>query len=203
MTDDIKAYGASAMAHHQACRLHDDDKIGKCSGTLKGGGACAYKAIGRSAPGIMRTCKIHKHQLKVAAWCKAPLPCGFKCGRLFEWKPHGFHFCPHHLQDSMTCHFFKIPIEIRCRVYQYLLPDKAIPSRFVTSRYLTTDGRQLYTAILRVNHQIHEEAANLLYCTRVFTIEVSGNTFSMCNLQNGYVRTVFLSIVTGFESGYS
>jgi hypothetical protein len=57
----------------------------------------------------------------------------------------------------------------------------------MTSRDLTTDLGKVYTAILRVNHQIHEEAANFLYCTRVFTIEVSENTLSMCNLPNKYV----------------
>lgn len=191
MANDIKIGSASAMVHHQTCRLHNDERTGKCFGTLKGGGTCAYKATGSSAPGKMPTCKIHRHQLKSPAWCKAPLPCGFECGRLFEWKPHGFRLCPRHLEDSMTCHFFEIPIEIRCRVYQYLLPDKAIPSRFVTFRCLTTDGRQVNTAILRVNHQVHEEAATLLYCTRVFAIEVSDNNLSMCDLQNRYVRFGF------------
>jgi hypothetical protein len=188
MTNDIKVCGASAMTHRQACRLHDDERIGKCSGTLKGGRPCAYKATGPSAPGVMPTCKIHRHQLKVPAWCKAPLLCGFECGRLFEWKPHGFQLCPRHLENSMTCHFLKIPIEIRCRVYQYLLPDRVIPARcmtpprVMTSNYLRTD-----MAILRVNHQIYEEATNLLYCTRLFTIEVSDNALSMCNLANEYV----------------
>jgi hypothetical protein len=103
----------------------------------------------------------------------------------------------------MTCHFFEIPIEIRCRVYQYLLPDKAIPSRFVTFRCLTTDGGQVNTAILRVNHQVHEEAAHLLYCTRVFAIEVSNNNLSICDLQNRYVRFSFYSTVTRCKIGYS
>lgn len=190
MANDIKVCGASAMPRHQTCELHNDERKTKCSGTLRRGGICTNKAKGPSAPGVMPTCYIHRDQLKVPTWCKALLPCGFECGRLLEWKPHGFQLCPSHLEDSMACYFFKIPIEIRCRIYRFLLPDGAIPARFKNSRHLTTDWGQVYTAILCVNHQIHEEAANLLYCARVFTIEVSENTLSMCNLPNKCVEYV-------------
>jgi hypothetical protein len=182
---------ASARAHRRTCKLHDDKKMIKCSGTLRRGGNCSNNAKGPLAPGVMPTCKIHQDQLKVPAWCKASLPCGFECGRLFEWKPHGFQLCPSHFEDSMTCYILKIPIELRCRVYRFLLPDRAIPARFVSSVYLTTNWGRVYMAILRVNHQIYEEAADFLYRTRVFSVEVSENTLTMCNLPDRdgrYVR---------------
>ncbi|KAH8751822.1 hypothetical protein BGZ57DRAFT_913160 [Hyaloscypha finlandica] len=190
MTSDNEVRSASAMAHHQACKLHEDRRTGMkwCSGTLRRGGTCLNKASGPSAPGVMPTCKIHRDQLRVPGWCKAPLTCGFECGRLFEWKPHGFQLCPSHREDSMICYFFKIPIEIRFRIYGFLFPDRAIPAPFVASSHLLTDGRRVYTEILLVNHQIHDEAANLLYRTRVFTIEVSENTLSICNLPNKYMQ---------------
>ena len=130
----------------------------------------------------MPTCKIHRHQLKVSAFCKALAACGYECGRLFEWKPHGFQLCSGHFEDNMACYFFEIPVEIRCRVYRFLLPDRAIPARFRSSEYLRTDRRKVHTAILCVNHQIHEEATEFLYRTRTFNIEVSENTLIMCNL---------------------
>jgi hypothetical protein len=182
MANYINVCSASSIAHHQTCKLHNDRGTIKCSGTLKRGGVCNNNAKGPLTPGIMPTCKIHRHQLKVFAICQAPVACGFECGRLFEWKPHGFQLCSSHFEDSMTCYFLKIPVELRCRIYQILLPDRAIPARFGSSVFLRTDWRQVYTAIFRVNHQIHDEATAFLYGTRIFTIEVSENTLIMCNI---------------------
>lgn len=92
----------------------------------------------------------------------------------------------------MTCYFLKIPTEMRLRVYRFLLPDMTIPARYGNSRNLTTDGERVYTAILRVNHQIHDEAVGLLYGTNVFTIELSGNRLGMCNSANTFTRYGFL-----------
>jgi hypothetical protein len=182
MASYINVCKDSSIAHHQTCKLHNDTKILKCSGTLRRGGVCNNNAKGPSTPGVMPTCKIHRHQLKVPAICKALVACGFECGQLFEWKPHRFQLCSSHFEDSKTCYFLKIPIELRCRVYQFLLPDRAIPARFGRSVCLGTDWKPVCTAILCVNHQIHEEATTLLYSTRIFTIEVSENTLIMCNI---------------------
>jgi hypothetical protein len=81
---------------------------------------------------------------------------------------------------------------MRLRVYQFLLPDRPIPAQYGNSRNLTTDGEGVCTAILRVNKLIHDEAADLLYGTKVFTIEVSGNGLTMCNSASTLVRYKFL-----------
>jgi hypothetical protein len=187
------AYRASTILHHQTCPLHDNEGSTTCSGTLKKGGKCANKATGLQVARMLPTCKIHRDQLKVLGCCQAPLSCGFECGRLFEWKPHGFQLCPGHRECTTTCYFLKIPTEMRLRVYRFLLPDRPIPARYGNSRNLTTDGEGVYTAILRINHQIHDEAVDLLYGTRVFTIELSGNGLGMCNLGNTFVRNMFPS----------
>jgi hypothetical protein len=88
------------------------------------------------------------------------------------------------------CYFLQIPIEIRCRIYRLFVPNTDIPARFHTSRLLTTYRGRVYTAILSVNHQIHEEAASLLYCTNVFTVEVSEGVLSMCNLPSIFIQNV-------------
>lgn len=175
---------------NQVCTLHENRGMKKCWGTLRRGGICSNRATYTAVPGVMPTCKVHRHQRKVSAWCKASLGCGFQCGELLEWEPHGFQLCPRHRETLVTCHFLKIPIEIRCRIYQLLLPDTNIPPRFAASRSLTADGRQVHMAILRLNHQIHDEAARLLYCTRVFAIQVSDSTLSMCNLPDKYEQYV-------------
>jgi hypothetical protein len=99
----------------------------------------------------------------------------------------------------MACYFLKIPTETRLRIYRFLLPDRPIPARYVNSRNLTTDGERVYTAILRVNHQIHDEAASILYGTSVFTIELSGNCLSMCNSAKTRVRYGFPDLRYGFS----
>jgi hypothetical protein len=186
MAKDIRVHSASAIVHRQTCMLHDNERTTMCSGTLRKGGNCVNKATSPRVPGMMPTCKIHQDQLKMSGWCRAPLPCGFECGRLFEWKPHGFQLCPGHSEYPMTCYFLKIPMELRLRVYRFLLPDRPIPAGFKYSSDLTTDDDGVYTAILRVNHQIHDEAAYLLYSTRVFTIELFRNRLSMCNSANKF-----------------
>jgi hypothetical protein len=176
------AEGIRVDAITHRCVLHDDQRVTVCSGTLKKGGNCTNRASNTPASGMMPTCGIHRNQLKVSGWCRAPLPCGFSCGRIFEWKPHGFPLCPDHRRDLATCFFLKMPQEIRLRVYQFLLPDGPIPAQYQNSRSLTTDGEGVDTAILRVNRLIHDEAVDLLYSTRPFIVELCGDDLRMCNL---------------------
>ena len=173
--------GATATAHYQSCSLHENRRINKCWGTVKKGGLCLNTATCPPVPGVMPTCWIHHRKPKLSGWCKARLPCGFNCGQLLEWEPYGFQLCPRHREYLVTCYFLQVPIEIRCRIYQLLLPDITIPARFSTSASLTTHRGQVYTTILRVNHQIHDEAAGLLYCTNVYSVEVSEGVLTMCN----------------------
>ncbi len=120
------ASSASSIMHRQTCALHDNEGTKTCSATLKKGGKCVNKATAPLVPRMMPTCKIHAGQRKVSGWCQAPLPCGFDCSRMLEWKPHGFQLCPLHREHGMICYFFKIPTEIRLRIYRFLLPDKPI-----------------------------------------------------------------------------
>ena len=85
------------------------------------------------------------------------------------------------------CYFLKIPMEMRLRIYQFLLPDRPIPARYGKSSLASDDGG-VYTAILCVNRQIHDEAAGLLYRTRAFSIELHGDWLSMCNLSKNFAQ---------------
>ncbi|CZR52085.1 uncharacterized protein PAC_01962 [Phialocephala subalpina] len=181
------AHGAGHMTHFRTCLLHDDKRRTRCSGTLKKGGNCVNRAVGSFKPGMMPTCHVHRRQLKRMGRCRAPLRCGFECGRICEWKLHGFQLCLDHCEHPMTCHFLKVPIEMRLRIYQLLLPDRPIPARYEKSS-LTSDGGGVYTAILCVNRQIHDEAAGLLYRTRAFSIELLGDWMSMCNLSQNFTQ---------------
>jgi hypothetical protein len=134
-----------------------------CSAPLKRkGGKCVNKAIG-PLDGVMPTCRVHRDQVPQSAWCRAPLPCGFECGRICIWQPHGFQLCPDHYEHPMTCYLLKMPIEMRLRIFGYLLPDGPVPARYRGSRCLTSNGEPVCTALLQVNRQIHDETARLLY----------------------------------------
>jgi hypothetical protein len=87
----------------------------------------------------------------------------------------------------MPCHFLKIPTELRFRIYSFLLPDRLVPARFSSSEDLRWDNQGCYPQILRLNHQIHDEAASVLYGQTTFEIEVSGGTnIFMCNMQRTF-----------------
>src|SRR5438045_3647670 len=99
---------------------------------------------------------------------------------------HGFELCPDHRVYSTACYFLRIPVKMRLRIYQFLLPDKLIPARHSNPGNLRVDGERVYTAILRVNCQIHDEATSYFYGTRIFTIEPFANSLNMCNLPNTF-----------------
>lgn len=135
-------------------------------------------------PNMMPTCKLHQDQLKPSALCRVPLPCGFECARLCVWRPHSYSRCPTHIDCPMTCYFLKIPIELRVRIYGYVLPDLDIPANWqYHSDELRSDNNRtsICMGLLRVNRQIHDEAIGLLYGCRTFTIQLSGSGLSMCN----------------------
>jgi hypothetical protein len=178
------------MAHHKRCKLHVSAGIKKCWGTLKRGSRCRNKAKCPAILDILPTCQIHRQQVKTSALCKALLDCSFSCSDLLEWEPKGFQVCRRHRENLTTCYFLSIPAEIRCRIYQLLLPNTNIPARFCTSRSLTSHRGYVYAEILRVNRQIHEEATQLLYSTNLFSISASDCMLSMCNRPNTYMQYV-------------
>ena len=67
-----------------------------------------------------------------------------------------------------------IPIELRQRIFGYLLPIKPIPARKPNS------SPPVWLDILRANRQIHEECIQLLYGTGSFVIEICKDGLSMC-----------------------
>jgi hypothetical protein len=185
MARDSRVRGASTVAHHQICVLHQNKIVGKCWRTTSKGGTCRNRAASPMTGKVLPTCKIHRQQVKKPAWCKASLACGFDCGELLEWEPLGSQLCPRHRNDLSSCYFLELPVELRCRIYSFLLSDTDIPALFCRC---PVHRRDVYTAILRVNHEIHEEATRLLYCTSVFTIKVSDGLLSICNTYMQDVR---------------
>lgn len=190
MEQETAMLHATWMEHLQTCGLHEHTRRPNCYGSRRRGGTCRNKAIWDTTPGLLPTCKIHQFQLKRSDFCKARVACGFSCSELLAWEPHGFQLCPRHRKELSACYFLAVPIEIRCRIYRLLLPDTVIPPRFRTTRSLTSHRGLVYTAILRLSHQIHEEATSLLYSTNEFAISVSEDGVSMCNKQYSRLQHV-------------
>ncbi|KUJ07898.1 uncharacterized protein LY89DRAFT_691564 [Mollisia scopiformis] len=173
--------GNTPIDHLQSCRLHDDAGLKICYGTLRRNktSQCIKKAASFQPP-MMPTCRLHQDQFKRAAYCKVPLACGIDCGRICQWIPHSFQRCAAHTNHAMPCYFLKIPLELRNRIYDLLLPNKTIPSSYGhTNR--RTDNEKTHMSILRVNQQIHDETSRLLYSSNTFTIQVSEHGLRMCN----------------------
>ncbi|CZR68680.1 uncharacterized protein PAC_18579 [Phialocephala subalpina] len=86
------------------------------------------------------------------------------------------------LKRSSLC---QIPIELRVRIYGYLLPDRDIPAQYHSYELRSdADRSSICMGLLRVNRQIHDEAVGLLYGCRTFTIQLmSAAGLGMCNFR--------------------
>ncbi|KAK6505756.1 hypothetical protein TWF481_007648 [Arthrobotrys musiformis] len=86
--------------------------------------------------------------------------------------------------------FLTLPLELRLKIYSYLLTT---PPPRPSKDYLNTPRRPKYkpfsipsTAILRVNKQIHEEAARVLYSNEfVVWITIVGEFGTTVEIENG------------------
>ncbi|TVY84972.1 Transcriptional activator somA [Lachnellula suecica] len=180
-TSTLPAVSQAQLASHlQTCILHDREPLHRCSGKYKKGAV----RTSDSNRNMMPTCKVHHDQQKLMAWCRAPLSCGFECRRIYEWKAHEFPLCAEHYHQTQPCYLLKIPIEMRLRIWGYLLPDAEVPAK----RGFTYGGGngentfRFHPSILRVSRQISEEGLSVLYGTRVFNVDFDGHRLSMCNM---------------------
>lgn len=191
------AYDTAATAnfkkHIQSCKLHEEDRSQICAGFMRRGKAQCTKPANSHIPGSMPTCKLHRDQNIPSYRCKVPLSCGEECGKICQWIPHAFQRCSAHRDFEAPCYFLELmPIELRIRIYGYLLPGKEVPANaeeeYQAAARDSTLGSGAFgfkhraqMAICRVNRQIHDEAAGLLYGSSAFTISLDEKGLRMCN----------------------
>ncbi|EGE00516.1 hypothetical protein TESG_07844 [Trichophyton tonsurans CBS 112818] len=166
--------------HRQTCGLHPEDSPNCNVYTLKGE-ACRYK--GRNGtepngtiPGKLPVCGMHRPFAPSSARCKAILPCGFECGRLFKWSPGEVRLCPDHDDKSQPCYFMIIPTELRMKIYQQLFLEPQTDQQPCSDSRNTKGNR---TSIFRVNRKINEEATSVFYGYPKYTIEVGPDHIHM------------------------
>lgn len=179
---------AQWKAHLQTCSLHEDEEAKTCWSLLETGAQCGHEAITPASTQAMPSCGVHHGKINgIATWCCFQLSCGVPCGRLCHFKVHGFQLCGLHTETWNVCYITKIPLEIRLRIYRYLLPRKPLQAR---APFYTFDGdRSMNLAILRVNRQIFRETTGLFYGTGPFTIRVSRSAITMCNVRTPHVMS--------------
>ncbi|KAL1979154.1 hypothetical protein VTN96DRAFT_6671 [Rasamsonia emersonii] len=176
------------LEHFEQCPLHSQHAI-LCSGRRKDGLRCFNPARYTESTDSMPMCGRHRNQFCKAGRCVAVLACGFRCGRLFKWKPPEFQLCPNHISYPMPCFFMKIPTELRQHIYSYLLPDQHIPALFDQRTQLRSDGAKVQTSILCTSRQIYEEASIVLYGRVPFSIGITPRSVNMCNHKGDLFET--------------
>ncbi|KAH7407110.1 hypothetical protein BKA64DRAFT_407235 [Cadophora sp. MPI-SDFR-AT-0126] len=163
------------VPHLQTCPMHRDDAMRVCWGKLKNGDPCTNKAVRPVSLDEVPTCGVHRRLARKSSICTFKLSCGVQCGRTCVFKVHGFQLCPLHQDASTACYLMKIPIELRQRIFNYLLPTKPIPARKPKG-----SPPPVWLEILSTSRQIHEECIQLLYGTGSFVIEICKDGLSMC-----------------------
>ncbi|KAH7357292.1 hypothetical protein BKA65DRAFT_224957 [Rhexocercosporidium sp. MPI-PUGE-AT-0058] len=166
-----------SIPHERTCSMHKDERIKVCWGRLKKGQPCTNKAVPSGNLDEVPTCGVHRRLTRKSASCVATLSCGFQCKKTCLFRVHGFQLCSLHEDNSTACYFMKIPIELRQRIYGYLLPAKPIQAR----KSERGSVHLVWLEILRANRQIHEEGIQLLYGTGSFVIEICKDGLSMCH----------------------
>jgi len=173
-------------AHFQVCQLHDQKGLATCSAYLKRGNFKCSKQATMREPHMLATCKLHRGQLKPASRCQVQLSCGDKCAKICEWRLHAVQRCVAHTDAPTPSYFLKIPLELRARVYAYLLPEKTcqeprtlLQARAEGASSQYQPSKQVFMDICRVNRQIHTEVTTLLYGSSMFTIWLTASGLHM------------------------
>jgi hypothetical protein len=179
-----KLHDKYLLDHIRSCPKHKTTDWRLCWGTLKRGDICGKRTLEQSLLEFLPVCRTHCGQRAHAAVCSAVLECGFQCGQLLRWKPHDFALCASHEAIPKPCYLLRIPVELRCRIYEYLLPDTSIPAiahQNGSLLYLRKGQSPVKTAFLRTNRQIHDEAVDMFYGKKTFCVAVGKSNVSMCH----------------------
>lgn len=150
-------------APHSKCRLHRNaDGCEKfCNATTKNGEKCTarIKRANREAQltaGHLPVCGVHKTVILHAGFCEATASCGERCNRRVPRLFGQHQRCYEHDDFALTCHFMRLPLELRMIIYDCVVP----PQRFnLYSRQSQEDA----CAMMRVNKQLHGEISMVLF----------------------------------------
>ncbi|KAH7045295.1 hypothetical protein B0J12DRAFT_701383 [Macrophomina phaseolina] len=82
--------------------------------------------------------------------------------------------------EASTSLIGRLPTELRLQIYNYLFPDKPVPSHPCDKGSFRADGQTSSTKVLRLNHAIHQEAQALLYSNVPFHVNINPGGIALC-----------------------
>lgn len=200
----------SNRTHYETCSLHTETSVGgTCYGRLQDGLICRAQTPVDTKEHRLPTCGRHSDQVIPYARCVAALPCGFACGGVFAWKPHGFRLCPRHAEDeSRPCLLLQLPPEVRRLIWGFVVVERpAMPhllgkhSKPGNPQAPPTAGAQPASrspvGLLRTCRSIHHEAVEVMWAGNRFQIGVSMTTGT---LSHSRVTAVSVAMCKGLSS---
>jgi len=200
----------SNRTHYETCSLHPETTVGgTCYGRLQDGLICRAQTPVDTKEHRLPTCGRYSDQVIPYARCVAALPCGFACGGVFAWKPHGFRLCPRHADDeSRPCLLLQLPPEVRRVIWGFVVVERpAVPHLLgkhpkpgnpqAPPTADTHPASRSLVGLLRTCRSIHDEAMEVMWAGNRFQIGVSMTKGSM---SHGSVTAVSVAMCKGLSS---
>ncbi|KAI1974148.1 hypothetical protein LOZ53_004262 [Ophidiomyces ophidiicola] len=125
----------------------------QCSALTHSFDACKNRAA--TVPALLPVCWAHRKLGRTVTFCQAVLARNRKCLKKIPWCERR-QVCAKHADFPLPCHILRLPTELRQQIFSYILDDyKSQYAEFYT--YFS------FLKMAQLNHQIFEEACDVLY----------------------------------------
>jgi hypothetical protein len=151
---------------------------GKCNARTKKDTPCSAKASGFLVDGLLPVCRHHQHVKIRGAACEAIIDePSIPCGLLIRLDLPYFPRCAMHLDDlPYPNSFMKLPSEIRCEIFSYIIPQG----------YLSSDQTESvneianYLSLVKVCRQVSAEVTHVLFENVNFVFRLDSAGMFLC-----------------------
>lgn len=165
---------------HPTSSLEDQLLVfrGRCNARTKKDHPCSAKASGFLVDGLLPVCRHHQHVKIRGTQCEATiddLP-GI-CGRLIRLDLPYFPRCSLHLDElPYPCSFMKLPSELRCEIFSYIIPQGNLSSDQTQSISEIAN----YLSLVKVCRQVSAEATHMLFENVNFVFRLDSAGMFLC-----------------------
>jgi hypothetical protein len=159
-----------------------DDQLlvyrGRCNARTKKDTPCSAKASGFLVDGLLPVCRHHQHVKIRGAHCEAiigdpPVPCGLLIRLDLPYFPR----CALHMDDlPYACSFMKLPSELRCEIFSYIIPQGELSSDQTES----VNEISNYLSLAKVCRQVSAEAKHILFENVNFVFRLDSAGMFLC-----------------------
>jgi hypothetical protein len=157
----------------QELAAHED----ACNATKKNGNTCMVKAATISDE-FLPVCGRHvAHKIRGARCQAMTKERQTVCGRLVRLDYPYFPLCAEHLEDPpFPCYLLKIPLELRCEIYSYVIPQGMLGN----DQSEWVEELENYSSLIRVSRQVNSEVVPVLYEGVNFIARIDHTGVYMC-----------------------